>query len=714
MESNSILQLITLIALCYLLPGYAAWMAIGSQALGRRTVPWPVLVFTIILASVLWTSWLGIVLLQVGLYSFSSLAVITSAASLGLLAWGATHGREWLPRPRPLSAESGLLGLLLVLAAVLFFHPHEYLVGGADAGVYVNLGASIHRLGSWVVHNDIIANTDEVMYETLFRRQPPSQFPEFLQFPGFYLTNPDQGEITPQFFPLHPLWLAVWNTAGGVRSSLFATPIWGLLGVWATALVARDLFGRRCGLLSFLLLSLTATQIWFSRYPTAEALTLYLLSGGMWALARYLDEESVWYGALAGTALGLSLLTRLDLYFLVLIPVMLLLQRLVTAKLRRTDLAFVVTFGALFGQSLAFAVRQSWPYFSSVYGKALERVQQAPVAVVCGIGVCSLVAVVLVRYFRVGGPGQSAQVQRRLTVGWANATKVLAVVVVVAALYAYFLRPALADARQSWYYWYGDYEVANVESHNFVRLGWYLTPLGLVSAVAGMWLVLWHRVGSRVGLFVGVGLFYSVLFLANSRNNPHHIYVMRRYVPVVIPYFVVMMSVSLDWLCYRRQKRVLGIGLTGALAAWLLGSAALPLVHIEYAGVIEQLENLTEELGPPPAIVLVNDEVAVGVGAFLGTPLTYLYGYTVFDLQEMYIDPRRLSEQVNTWRAEGYRVLLAEGPSSLPEVYSAFEAVPIVDSRIAYPALEVSYEHRPRQIWQLVLQTEFFEVVGIH
>ena len=714
MAMDSLPQAAAMVALFYLLPGYVAWMAVGDLASLRRPVSLPTYLFTVVLTSTLWTGWLATMLLQGGKFSLRNLVVGTLLVSAGFLVWCLASKRVCLPRIRRPRTAVALLGILLILATVVFLHPHEFVTGGADAGVYVSLAGSIVDTGGWVTHSSAIAAVDAGLYATLFRQQPPDQVPQYIQFPGFYLTQPGEGEITPQFFPLHPLWMAVFNAVGGVRLSLYTTPLWGLLGVWAVAMVAGALFGKRCGMLSLALLTLTATQIWFSRYPTSEVLTQYLLFGGMWALIRYLEEDSPWYGFLAGAALGQSLLARLDLYFLVAIPLIYSVQRLVTGKLSWRDLAFVLPFGVLLGQSLVFATTQSWPYFSAVYGRAIDTVLGRPLLVMTGLGALCVVAAIVVRYFSADGRGRSTEVQLALASAWSIGTRILAVAVILAALYAYFVRPVLADTSASWYYWYGDSQIPNVEPYNLVRLGWYLTPLGLILAAAGVWYVLRERVTPSVGLLLGMGLFFSALFIANSRNNPHHIYVMRRYVPVVIPFLVVMMAYALDrlWRC-AGWRRVAGAGLALVLAGWLLSSARLQLVHIEYDGLVDQIDALVAELGSPPAIILFNDDAPISTGALLGTPLNYLYGYTAFDLQEEYAEPSMLAEQVASWRAEGRRVLIADGPNAVPAPFLRLIRTPLLDFHATYPVLEASYEHKPRLVYDQTLDVAFYEVVGV-
>ena len=135
-------------------------------------------------------------------------------------------------------------------------------------------------------------------------------------------------------------------------------------------------------------------------------------------------------------------------------------------------------------------------------------------------------------------------------------------------------------------------------------------------------------------------------------------------------------------------------------------------IHVEYDGLIVQVDALVEDLGALPAIILFNDDLPVSTGALLGTPLHYLYGFTVLDLQEEYVDPVLLADQVAHWRAAGLRVVLAEGPNAVPDTFSRMSTMPLAHIQASYPVLEVSYEHKPAEIWEQTLDVRFSEVVS--
>ena len=689
----TIIQIAISFPFLFLLPGYMTWLAMRKPASDEKSPSGHEIWFQVLLFSILFTGWLGVVLSQVGRLNLRTLLVCSALYSGSLTIWNGYRGQlQWSV---PVTGDRSiwmLLGLV-ILSAGLFFHPHEFLFGGADAGVYVNLGRNIAETGAWLVDEPEIATLAPALYPGMFREQQPTAATRFLQFPGFYLDDNVPGRVIPQFYALHPVWMAILNMLGGLRLSLYTTPIWGVLGVVAVYFAARTLFGMRVGVVAALFLTLTATQIWFSRYPTAEVLTQFLLFGGLYALAHYAVDQSPWMGLLAGLALGQTMLVRIDVYFLLAIPVCYALYLRLSGGVRWGHLVFFLPFLVEVAHSIFWALTQSYPYFLDVYGFGLRTL---PWPVVLGAGIPGVVGYVILDRWAV----RNRQWPERLAPYWRWLTTALAVMVVVAALYAYFIRPAFADTSQTWNYWYGGHQIPNVEPYNLIRLGWYLSPLGLVLAVAGIWRALRESLDLSTMFFLGVGLFFSFFFVYRTYNNPHHIYVMRRYVPAVIPFLMTMAAVALEpWLAHRGYSRWIGAGMGLLLCCWLTYNARFVIPHVEYRGAMEQFQSFTESLGDSEdTIILFNDDLPVSSGAQLGTPLHYLYDYTVFDLQEPNVDPDLLLAQIRRWQTEGWRVLLAEGSHEMEGFLDEVSLIPLVDYEFVVPHLEGSYEHFPRKI----------------
>jgi hypothetical protein len=233
-----------------------------------------------------------------------------------------------------LPSEPAVLLIWLLAAGWLFFRPHEFIIGGADAGVYVNLSASIAENGRILIQDPILADLEPTLYPALLRHLPPTEnasvIAPYYALPGFYITDASAGEITPQFFHLHPVWQAVAYSLGGVRAALLMTGLWAMGGALALYLIVRQLVSWEAAVLALAALSLNALQVWFARYPTTEMLTQFLLWAGLWALILWLqaikEEKSgnerliALLGLLSGLALGQLFLVRIDMYFLLIVP----------------------------------------------------------------------------------------------------------------------------------------------------------------------------------------------------------------------------------------------------------------------------------------------------------------------------------------------------------------------------------------------------------
>jgi hypothetical protein len=270
------------------------------------------------------------------------------------------------------------------------------------------------------------------------------------------------------------------------------------------------------------------------------------------------------------------------------------------------------------------------------------------------------------------------------------------VVVVILAVYGYWIRPSLGGPTTTHAYWYGGGEIpTNLDRENLVRLGWYLSPLGLALATLGVCLSLW-KLDKRTVLFLCSGLFFSMLYLWRIQANPHQIYTMRRYVPVVMPFFIVAAAHFLTWL-YERQVRwqkwagiILGV-------AWIasLGWLARGFVsQVDYRGIIDQMNRLDAQLSTN-SILIFDDQSPIGQGDFLGTPLRFLYGHDVFSLRE----PELLSEgllerQIEKWRAEGREVYWL-GQNDSTALLQGYALEHQGDYQITVVVLEGTYEARP-------------------
>lgn len=708
---KSIITLLSLpiaIPLLLFFPGYLThlWFTIRKPLIDK--LDWLETAFVSVLFSLCLTGWVGLVLVELAWFSLARLLFIALVYCLGVGALvkakgGAGARQSWRALWASGDRWTWCLAISTVIAILLYSHPHEYVLGGSDAGVYVNLGAHIVRTGSLVFQDPELAGLDPASFPALFRQQPPSFITHYIQFPGFYVSDDQAGLIIPQFYPLHPIWLAVGYSLGGVQASLYVTPLWGALASLAAGLAAATLFGRRTGALAAALLTITATQIWFARYPTSEALTQLLLFGGIFAFARYMVDDCPEMGILAGASLGQVMLARPDHYFLLAVPLIMVGYLRLTRQLARRHLIFLAPFLFMSAHSLAHGLFQSWPYLYNTYRPQFARLP-VPALVASGLGM--LGGLVLLDLWVNGHPPRLAWVAR----GFGRAVGILAAAVVLAALYAYFIWPGKADPTAVFPYWYADELIPYVEPYNLVRLGWYVSPLGIALAVLGTWWMLRHELSRKTAVFFGIGLFFSFLFIQNSRNNPHHIYVMRRYVPAVIPTFTIAAAYAIErWWRRRDRWRWLAPCAAVVQVVMLLYAARIVVRQVDHRGLVAQLTPWVESLDPDD-VILFDDDRPVSTGTTVGTPLHYLFGHTVFDLQETYLDREILTGLIGRFEAQGRRVLIAVGPDGVREPFASFSLAPLPGLWLETQVLESSYLHFPREVRRARIALGLYEL----
>jgi hypothetical protein len=231
--------------------------------------------------------------------------------------------------------------------------------------------------------------------------------------------------------------------------------------------------------------------------------------------------------------------------------------------------------------------------------------------------------------------------------------------------------------------------------------------------VLGIALIVHKRINGRTWALVSIGIFFSILFLYNSLNNPHHVYVMRRYVPAVIPTFAIGAAyVILRLANWRPVGRVLAIVLFTAQVSLMLYTNWTMVRQVDRQGVILQFHSLSAQI-PPDAIVLFNDDQPVGTAGVLGTPLAYLDGKTVLDLQEDRLDLDRLGQLIQGWIAEERPVVIVNGSSPASGLCDRWQCRSLGTTQISFRVLETSYKHRPTAIIPIQYSLDVFVVESV-
>ncbi len=485
-----------------------------------------------------------------------------------------------------------LLVALIPIAFLYLSYPTESIWGGGDAGGYANHAVYIANHGRL----DLPYPYDRTL-DSAFQSVNPLS-PKFY-FPGFYLTSP---HITVQFGHLFPVWLAqAFGTAG--PGGLFRlNAIVALLFIPIFVEYLRMIVPKHVAVLTGILLSLNVSQIWIERITLSEVLTQFLIWAGLLLYLRGRQAAEVHALRVSGLLLGLSSFVRIDSFLIVPLILAAHFVEVVVADARDLQEArplwrefhrwAVPTFilGAL------HYVILSWPYFSETLP------QVAPIAAL-GIGLG-----IIVWYEPERLLGFSRHMVSKRTFEWA-----VYVLLVGVAAYAYFIRPhitpyAMVGQEDNNFY----FNARDYREESLYNLGAYLTPVGLVLALAGLGVIARRAIFNRrnVHLIVPLSIVagFSLLYIYKPGITPYQYYAIRRFVPVVIPgmFWAVATAVSGLLEGNRRRWKEVSVACIFGFLVWSSLHNASPILTVALdKGYYGQISRLAEKL-PADKIILAD------------------------------------------------------------------------------------------------------------
>lgn len=649
---------------------------------------------------------IALILVELGVYSLALLGGIWLVGVLIFVLLGWRQKLAWRPQLEvPVATKTPilltqrwekwfLLGWFL-LACWLFFRPHQFVHGGADAGVYVNLSAHIHTTGSIIFSDETFAEADPAAQAVLSRSVNNPAASAYL-LPAFFITDMATGAIEPQFYPFHPVWQAVAYGLGGVSASLMMAGFWTLLSCLAIYLFARQVWGWETAVLAIIALSLCAMQVWFARYPTTETQTQFFLWAGFWATAVWLRhgedtdhsnrQPSALWAFVAGSSLGVVFLVRIDIIFM--LPILLAFITWFWATKRKGLVWFGVPLLLLVLHSFIHALTQSRPYFFELYRFGTQSLvrNQGVLAALILLGLIGLW--IVSKYHQ-----QFADLFNRYR-RWLLGAAVI--FLLLFAAYNWFLRPYHGNIL-FWNDPYGGSPTGIYNHENLIRLGWYLSPICIWLGILGICWLVW-RVNWETAVMLTVTIFFMLFYIWNIRNNPHQIYAMRRYVPAVLPLFIVGSAALFDLLLRQKQRWLKGVAIV-LVVGWIgaiIWSARGFVTQVDYATLPEQLAQINTQF-EPNAVILFMDDQPVGIGDFVGTPLRFLFGHDVYKLHTSQAPiPATFADTLKSWQNNGRIIYWIGDPAWLEEQNIPFTTT--AETTISTTALEGSYTQKPAQV----------------
>ncbi len=482
------------------------------------------------------------------------------------------------------------LGLVLAAALYLAF-PTESIYGGRDEGVYANHGVYIAEHGRL----DIPYPWPEELTGTFAD--------SWVGFAGFFNTQPT---MTAQFGHLFPVWLAQAFATFGHAGLFRLNAVFAVLSLAVFWGACRGLLPGPYALVATLFLAFNPSQLWLARITLSEMLTQLAMWSGLLLLTRALATDDRPLARWAGVFLGLSAFVRFDSLFLV--PVLLashLAVRTVEEPVGRSGRVWTAVYQTalpFFALAAAYFAIFSTPYL-------MERPYLGKL--IAGTIVC-LVALLL-------STGRVVKIIRP----WLTHDLFLGLVgagIVGACIYAYWFRPIPPDVSKlqfSWPGYYRDVSRGHYQEDSLINLAQYLSLPVVGAGIAGWCVSLWritrHRLGTHcLPLLLTIGGF-SAVYLYDHGAEPDHFWVIRHFVPMVIPGFILCAALGAAWMLSHLQQGMASVASAVVVALLVLFTVRADMLiatFAEDAGYVNQVQRVEHLVEALPS-----DEIIVATGS---------------------------------------------------------------------------------------------------
>jgi len=480
-----------------------------------------------------------------------------------------------------------LLVGLLTSAVLNFGFPTETPIVLGDAGVYANHAIHIERSGRLDIPYKAMSDAVEAVIDTHWYEPQYGK----MYAPGFYLTSPT---ITVQFAHLLPVWLAQVFASFGPAGIFRFNALLALLAAAVFYGMAEKLMSRRIAVAATMVFALNPGQIWMARTTLTEIFTQLFLWSGLLLLLYAFENREQRLAAIAGLLVGFTGLLRIDSFLIV--PLFITAHFAIKIALPDNAAAdkqlwrsFYMVMIPIFALACGYYV-----FFSQPYAYALSNLTTK-------IGIVTILSLGL----HLVACGKCAEVVRRVFLDRPMFV-VFSCIVAGLAIYAYFIRPNLGDPyliKGIFANWNKSIGMRDFREDSFVNLGKYISPPVIWGAVAGFLLickrVLSHRLGSLVIILLVMIGGYSILYLWTPSINPHHIYAIRRFIPTVIPGFILFAFICFDVLLARLKPsfcRVAMVALPLYLILFLVRADRLVAGVAEEKGTFAELKGIASQL----------------------------------------------------------------------------------------------------------------------
>lgn len=527
------------------------------------------------------------------------------------------------------------LACLLAVAICFRLPAYNYVLGGQDEGLYVNIANTIERTGGMDIRDNVGQELRGSAHIATYNRQNHSTYvlegktyPDYMN--GIYLNGPD-GKLEFQFYRLFPVWIAIFSGIAGQQYGVYALTFLSLVSIgFLYRLTLLLTSSRKAALTAGLLIAFSPLHAFFSKFPVTEVPALAFSAIGFTYLAAYWragqnERRKAWL-VVSVVAMGCLFLTRISGFMYVPFILALAVAALVGDRDRQRSRAlngWAAAVAAAYGLSVLYGLFCSYHYSMDIYRLSFGPFFAGHWEIgSASLGLTCLVVWVAMAWVARGGRNERLRTRVIESARWA-ASVLLFVAVFFGAWRIYRFG------------WTDHFDTGPLK--NLAHQGWRsaaASSLVQIMVYAGPMLLLFLAMGWRpkrepaleclrifvIGFIVYVATLQWIL--------PYGPYFARYLLSELIPYMILFVVVA--WSRSTRGAR--RTALAAAIAATAVYSGATAAAQIgkrENVGLYESLQHLVQGIGPGDIILLESSNSAVPNTSELKTPLVYTFDKNV-------------------------------------------------------------------------------------
>lgn len=578
--------------------------------------------------------------------SFSPAIACLAGLALAIALYVSVFGRPTLESFRvSLSAALPIIALLAV--ALLFrFQPFNWIAGGQDQGVYVNMSSHFQQTGKIfgvdaareALPDGLRAEYDRTNYKVRVLLESEK---EGAYLPGVYLKDQQASEYVFQFYHLFPLWMATFAELIADSAKLYALTVFSLLSILAFYFLALEFTGSRgAAFLAGGLLALNPLHAFFSKFPVTEVMALTFSSLAFYYLLRYYrraQSGSFEPGLLAISALAMACMffTRVSGFMYIPFFYLILFVAQLWAPNRHVRRNVSVYVGAVFlfyGLSVIYGLEFSYPYVSDIYRLSFTRAfgehwQR-------WLQLLGLLAALIYLFTVISGSYALATRLKSTVKALSYFLPHAIVAVIFLGGYRAFQLGFSAELLE--HSWYGlRWKAAGTGAEAFlywspVVLAQYLSPF-LVLAFVYTLFSNRRRHALELRLLLAFVLCFLGYISLLQWFIPYQYYYARYLLSEALPY-TLLFTVVASWRLQKHRK--LALAALGMAGVYMATYSATQLRGREMDGFESSLGKLDRYLAPGDTLLVGEIYVQSVYWAQLKTPLVFHYGYNVVSVDQ--------------------------------------------------------------------------------